>query len=183
MVLLAISKWGQRVYVGRGTDKAWIKAADRDVLLMETTGADRPGRAPEYYELEQHLAEMYFNEAKRGQALKIPAMPRDINTFFAITNALKRARKMILNEDPSSEALEYFTADGKTMEDLVKFLNKLVDFKEYMASEDDTYAPIISQTRGSKAIKARAQSGENSLAMVITGTQRRKNGRDDTCRQ
>lgn len=164
-------KMGRDVYVGGPTRPAWINAVERDVLLMETTGADRPGRTPEYFELEDNLTQLYYEEAKKGQALKIPAMPRDVNTLFAITTALKRARKMLLNENPDAPQLEYFTSDGATLEQQISRLNKLMDFKEYMAREDHRHAPVISQGRNSAAIRERARTGDNSLAMTVTGTQ------------
>lgn len=175
-------KFTNDVYVGKPTSRAWIAAQERDFILMETTGADRKEKTPNYKELEDNYTAFFYNRASAGRRLILPIMPNDVQTLYCVANAMKRARAKILTDDAESELLSHFTADGKTLEDMVRYLNNGQSlFKKFMASEEyDKNGKLIKagityQGRTSKAITELATATKSQtraqLAIAVTGTQ------------
>lgn len=171
-------KFTKDVYVGSPTNKAWIEAQERDFLLMETTGADRKEKTPDYDTLENNYADFFYERASQGRRFILPIMPNDVQTLYAVANAMKRARARLLADDPDSEVLSHFTVDGKTLEDMVRYLNDGQGlFKKFLAEEERNEkgelvkAGMTIMGRSSKAIKELAQSQSPSLAIAVTGTQ------------
>jgi len=171
-------KFTKDVYVGTPTNPAWISAQKRDFLLMETTGADRKERTPDYAVLENNYTDFFYDRASKGRRLILPIMPNDVQTLYAVANAMKRARAKLLADNPESEVLSHFTVDGKTLEDMVRYLNDGQGlFKKYLAKEEyDADGKLVKagltvMTRSSKAITELAQSQSPNLAIAVTGTQ------------
>jgi mRNA degradation ribonuclease J1/J2 len=174
-------KFTNDVYVGNATNRAWISAQQRDFLLMETTGADREEKTPDYQELEDNYTEFFYDRASQGRRLLMPIMPNDVQTLFCVANAMKRARAKLLTDNPDTETLSHFTADGKTLEDMVRYLNngegtfkKFLSKDEYDVNGELVKAGIKYFGRTSKAIKALTKENgprRADLAIAITGTQ------------
>lgn len=171
-------KFTKDVYVGKPTNPAWIRAQERDFLLTETTGADRKERTPDYAVLENNYTDFFYDRASKGRRLIMPIMPNDVQTLYAVTNAMKRARAKLLADNPDTEVLSHFTVDGKTLEDMVRYLNDGTgQFKKYLAKEEfdangNLYkAGITVMTRSSKTIEALAKAQSPNLAIAVTGTQ------------